>query len=135
MADEEYDIDPEIAAAMGFGTFGSQTNKKRKYNQQDAVTDQDQTSKPKSASTGTNSTPIGARLPRAQSLPSRPPALEQEQNQQPAATTSVQQLQWANDRENLNTLAQGVRDANGDIAYYMPSFVEDPWASWREKQA
>lgn len=31
-------------------------------------------------------------------------------------------------RGELRALAQGVTTANGDVAYFLPSFIEDPWA-------
>ncbi|KAF1963581.1 hypothetical protein CC80DRAFT_364821, partial [Byssothecium circinans] len=32
-------------------------------------------------------------------------------------------------RAELNALRSGVKDENGDTAYFLPSFVEDPWAN------
>jgi len=31
------------------------------------------------------------------------------------------------DATELAALRKGVRDRDGDVAYFMPSFVEDPW--------
>ncbi|KAK4990612.1 hypothetical protein LTR66_006755 [Elasticomyces elasticus] len=36
-------------------------------------------------------------------------------------------------REDLRALRQGVRNERGDMAYFLPSFVEDPWKDVREE--
>src|SRR4051812_11530472 len=55
------DIDPEIAAAMGFSSFGAQPSaKKRKYTQEDAIVDLP-ASAPQQKSSGANSTQLGVR--------------------------------------------------------------------------
>ncbi|KAF2436276.1 hypothetical protein EJ08DRAFT_233058 [Tothia fuscella] len=41
------------------------------------------------------------------------------------------QLTW----KELEAYRKGVKDENGDIAYFLPSFVEDPWAKLEREQA
>jgi len=35
---------------------------------------------------------------------------------------------------NLQALRRGVRNERGDMAYFLPSFLEDPWAKLVAKQ-
>lgn len=37
-------------------------------------------------------------------------------------------------REELNALRSGVKDERGDTAYFLPSFVEDPWERLKQSQ-
>jgi hypothetical protein len=37
-------------------------------------------------------------------------------------------------RAEVNTLRKGVRDGNGHTAYFLPSFVEDPWEKTKDRQ-
>ncbi|KAF1848466.1 uncharacterized protein K460DRAFT_75073 [Cucurbitaria berberidis CBS 394.84] len=165
--EEEEDLD--IAAAMGFASFGG--TKKRKF---------DHTNSPKAKveSSGANTTKLGMRtkkmansgeetfedsiteqaaqsqshppvsiakttqeaaatpglaafLARAQTLPDRPPVAQN------TIMTPLQHDSSATDmvsfggpsisRAELNALRFGVQTENGDTAYFLPSFVEDPW--------
>ena len=64
-ARDDIDIDPEIAAAMGFSSFGNQlSNKKRKFNQ-DTFMD---APKPNSSRTGANSMQLGVRQKKIPSI-------------------------------------------------------------------
>ena len=36
---------------------------------------------------------------------------------------------------NLQALRRGVRNERGDMAYFLPSFLEDPWAKLVAKQS
>lgn len=81
-------------------------------------------------------------LSRGHALPDKPPA----PSQPFPATTSTSQHQHSHEfnpsssetvsfggapisKFELNALRQGVRNENGDVAYFLPSFVEeDPWA-------
>jgi hypothetical protein len=179
--DEEED--PDIAAMMGFGSFGG--TKKRKY---------DQTNSPNSKidASGANSTQLGVRmksnpdevsldfdddvvsinipiakvqpqstpttkskgrgkqpeatglaafLAHAKLLPENPPGVEQ-------ATLPTTQDQSAQNRNSatfsyggpsiseneLHALRRGVRNEAGDMAYFLPSFVEDPWVKLEQQQ-
>lgn len=118
------DIDPEIAASMGFASFGTQANaKKRKFNPNDAVVD---VSSNPAATEG-----HGQGQPRQQ-IPSRPisqpdPAGSTTKEDAVYASLQGKKLEELDDAE-LNALRQGVRNEAGDLVFFKPSFVEDPWA-------
>jgi len=173
MDDDEND---EIAAAMGFASFGG--TKKRKY---------DHTNSPKAGpdASGANSTKLGVRskkvanddeinlddavsdavsdftnpapqshnnapgkvkksqpadsglaafLARGQNLPEKPAATITESIPNLAVSTDPSAAEMISfggppiSRAELNALRHGVRMENGDTAYFLPSFVEDPWA-------
>lgn len=176
MDDEEND---EIAAAMGFASFGG--TKKRKF---------DHTNSPKAGpdASGANSTKLGVRskkvanedeinledavsdaisdftnpapqphnnapgkakknqpadsglaafLARGQNLPEEPHATESTPNlavsgDLPPAAEMVSLGGPPISKAELNALRHGVRLENGDTAYFLPSFVEDPWAKLRK---
>lgn len=165
---EEDDLD--IAAAMGFASFGG--TKKRKF---------DHTNSPKSKAdaSGANSTKLGMRskgksrtregedfrdiavepvnqasqsqslaskpntaqdptdsglavfLARGQRLPEKPPTTQQMDSAPDQEDSSASEtLSFGGppiSRAELNALQFGVRNENGDTAYFLPSFVEDPW--------
>lgn len=156
--DDEEDID--IAAAMGFGSFGA--SKKRKF---------DHTKSPQAIieSSGANSTKLGVRTKKQVGVEG-----EETNDLTPAAgvgATSPQhfsagsphagrrlqggardfqpgQQNFADDGQSatetvsfggppiskaeLNYLKFGVKNDRGDTAYFLPSFVEDPWKSLME---
>ena len=167
MDDDEND---EIAAAMGFASFGG--TKKRKF---------DHTNSPKAGpdASGANSTKLGVRsrkvanedeinlddaisdftnpapqthnnapgkakknqpadsglaafLARGQNLPEKPAVTESTPNLavsgDPPAAEMISFGGPPISKAELNALRHGVRMENGDTAYFLPSFVEDPWA-------
>jgi hypothetical protein len=164
--DEEEDMD--IAAAMGFASFGGA--KKRKY-------DQTNSPKAKPAASGANTAQLGVRmrktenddleddyvnavvegistsgppahkpkkaqnppaasgladfLARAQTLPDKPPnapeVVSTPNDNGPSATEMISFGGPAISKAELNALRFGVRDDQGDMAYFLPNFVEDPW--------
>jgi hypothetical protein len=173
---DDTDIDPEIAEAMGFSSFGG--TKRRKFNH-DAVVD---TQPHKS---GANTAPLGSRtapanghsqqLPVGQpsypayqsyqnpsqpnaggpsqmyqhgfDLPKRPPKWPetQTQTQTPEKPADSQNLETSSPTtafptgvpkgffdkltwKELEAFRKGVKDENGDVAFFLPSFIEDPWA-------
>lgn len=228
-ARDDIDIDPEIAAAMGFSSFGNQLNdKKRKFNRQDTFVD---ASKLNSSRTGANSIQLGARQKKTPSIgtlrssqqddkdgeewldpgyvdesvdmneesslsadtvlppqasPSNfeptnraNPRSKGRQNQSgpsglaqflargeafkqvvPASeigdsgtkhslnavfpsdpslptepTASIPSMPLGTfGREDTHVLRKGVRNAQGDVAYFLPSFVEDPWENQRKER-
>ncbi|OCL14050.1 hypothetical protein AOQ84DRAFT_281925 [Glonium stellatum] len=183
------EINLEIAAAMGFSSFGNQlSNKKRKFNPDDAFVD---TSNTNSSSTGANSMQLGVRRKeilnisalhssqlggnggidgkanpgvkgkQKQSGPSglvqflaRGEALKQDvlasenggfgmkniTTSPPSAsslpnksTPSIPSIPPGNTgRDDMHALRKGVRNVQGDVAYFLPSFVEDPWEGQRK---
>ncbi|KAF2244580.1 hypothetical protein BU26DRAFT_81718 [Trematosphaeria pertusa] len=170
--------DEDIAAAMGFSSFGG--TKKRKF---------DQTNPPraKADASGANTTSLGVRpkavvaedtdepgdtkdvdmttdlaeaapqshprpppntkgkqkqsaatglasfLARGQNLPDKAPGTEGSQTtiqpvrEEPSPEYMVSFGGPAIPRAELYALRNGVMDENGDTAYFLPSFVEDPW--------
>lgn len=114
MDTDEMEVDPAIAEAMGFSGFGMQT-KKRKHDSNDAFVDTGSTA------TGSNSTPIhqgGGGSTEAASKQPRNSAGDP--NKQNPATD-------ADGKPTLEALRHGVRNENGDMVYFLPSFIEDPW--------
>jgi hypothetical protein len=134
---DDMEIDPEIAAAMGFASFGGAT-KKRKLNVDEAVVDT--ANKGKSA-TGSNSQPLGqpTARPAAKEPPGNPrirsSAIVRTANKRAAAKVieTTTNTYPASGTANLGALRKGVRNARGDTAYFLPSFLEDPWESLRKK--
>ncbi|OCK96469.1 uncharacterized protein K441DRAFT_657131 [Cenococcum geophilum 1.58] len=223
---DDIDIDPEIAAAMGFSSFGNQlNNKKRKFNRQDTFVDAS-----KLNSSGANSIQLGARQKKIPSIgtlrlsqqddkdgeewldpgyveesvdmneesslsadtvlppqasPSNfepinraNPRSKGKQNQSgpsglaqflargevfkqdvPTSETGDSGTKHSLDavfpsdpspteptasvpsiplgtfgRDDTHVLRKGVRNAQGDVAYFLPSFVEDPWENQRKER-
>jgi hypothetical protein len=146
---DDLEIDPAIAEAMGFTSFGS---KRRKHaaRADDAFVDDSGIQIP--ASTGANDIPLGARP-----IPSATTEKVKEQGSTEGAAAStvgvvdrsteqprevearveevqeVQEVQVDNwtpgfpTPQELSTLRRGVRNARGDMVVFMPSFIEDPW--------
>ncbi len=154
---EDDEIDPEIAAAMGFSSFGG--TKKRKY-------DNRQSPKPKPDASGANATEIGVRAKKVAGAEgtgagvshtgflstlepnngrdaSTASALETSSTQDQAPSNQVPSPEEAEtlcfggppiSRAELNALRLGVKDSNGDMAYFLPNFVEDPWEKTSDRQ-
>ncbi|KAG9185979.1 hypothetical protein G6011_02535 [Alternaria panax] len=173
MDDEEND---EIAAAMGFASFGG--TKKRKFDHSPKATPD------ANDASGANSTALGVRtkkvasagdvefdvdnlssgsaqaqssasarqnknqtadsglagfLARGQNLPDeRSSVIEGNFEPGPVASGHLPAADLTSfggpsiSRAELNALRHGVRMENGDTAYFLPSFVEDPWARLRK---
>jgi hypothetical protein len=160
---EEDDMD--IAAAMGFSSFGG--TKKRKYDQTDSP-------KAKVDASGANSTQLGVRTKKTTENDTdvlgedianiAQPALPMNKAQKPPATTGLaaflsraqtvseipvqtqgtasasNQLEPSStemvsfggpsiSKDELQALRFGVRNEHGDTVYFLPNFVEDPWAN------
>lgn len=145
--DDDFEIDPEIAAAMGFTSFGSKRRKHHAPREDDAATDN--TSKAP-ASTGANNMPLGTRSTTSDNQEERGVADTDEHQERGIAGTGAGQAavgqepgevvdaggaqgkgdQWTPgfpSREELAALRRGVRNARGDMVVFMPSFVGDPW--------
>lgn len=199
MDDDDLEIDPEMAAAMGFTSFGAKPSKRRKFNHNEAVIEGQDGEPEVIASSGANNTALGMRsrpvaaamaqesvegvsvvdekdgvettgskknkqkAPRgladyiawgntvtAPPPPPPPPSLPQVQTQVavpqtlslPAQTTSIVPAtgegklggqgaeswpQGMPSGQELASLRRGVQNARGDMAYFLPSFIEDPW--------
>ncbi|KAJ4375114.1 hypothetical protein N0V83_002198 [Neocucurbitaria cava] len=159
---EEEDLD--IAAAMGFASFGG--TKKRKFDHtnspkakvessganttklgmrtkrsaggdavEDGITNQTEQSQPDPSSSNAQAAPassgLAAFLARGQALPDKPSVVQQ--THQPSLegdTSATDMVSFGGppiSRAELNALRFGVRTEEGDTAYFLPSFVEDPW--------
>ena len=159
---EDFDENDEMAAMMGFSSFGGA--KKRKF---------DQTSSPvkeEYSASGANSTELGVRtkaleqqpadseenttstaatkqppsggglasfLARGHALPAKPPqtssVLPTTSEADPQASEMVSFGGLSISRAELNALRHGVQTEHG-TAYFLPSFVEDPWEKLSRSQ-
>jgi len=143
--DDEFAVDPTLAASLGFSSFGTQPSaKKRKYGHNDnAFVDPSSSSsqnKPKAAQKdagkGANALPLGRRKDTAiaasamieplKAVISSPVIVEATS----ITTSSVNQgAPSLTSREvGIEAYRHGVKQSNGDMAYFLPSFLEDPWA-------
>ena len=101
---DDLEIDPAIAEAMGFTSFGS---KRRKHTARADDAFIDDSGNQIAASTGANDVPLGKR---------------------PAVSATQEQVQEQGDTNMTTVVARrGVKNARGDMVVFMPSFVEDPW--------
>lgn len=116
MDDDSFDIDPEIAAAMGFGGFGTQAGKKRKFDD-GAFVDPASGKTDTSVGKGANSLPLGTRMTDRTATQDKPKETSEPQRALGAGT----------EEEQLQALRHGVKNSNGDMVYFLPSFLEDPW--------
>ena len=147
-ADDDMDIDPSIAEAMGFAGFGTQ--KKRKFNPEDGFVDPAVSASQKQGKgKGVNNTPLGERVDKPPSevtnMPvnmSRPhggaTAVPQGASQEGVSTstgsaTTASTGSGSSVKPSLEEMARGVRNENGDMVYFLPSFLEDPWEHLRPK--
>lgn len=154
---EDFDENDEMAAMMGFSSFGG--TKKRKFDQTKSP------AKEEYSASGANSTELGVRikasenqptggeevpsaapatklppptgglasfLARGQALPEKPPQAASTQSEvssqvDPSVSELVSFGGPSVPRADLNALRHGVQNEHGDMAYFLPSFVEDPW--------
>ena len=140
---EDMEIDPAVAAAMGFSSFGSQPAKKRKFNPNYGFVDPtvpgtQQESKGK----GANSTVLGVRIAKNAATPIEKPdrttsasggdaAVAQAKKEEGAYATSGSAMNVSNagttvesSESSLEALRHGVRNENGDMVYFLcVSFV------------
>lgn len=128
-ANDDFDIDPAIAAAMGFSGFGkTTTNKKRKYDN-DGFVDPDITTP---QGTSANNLPIGERKV-TKTVENVNVATPSHSTQVPFRPETQQSGSQAHETDNegkptLQALRNGVRNERGDLTIFLPSFLEDPWA-------
>ena len=145
--DEDVEMDPALAEAMGFSGFGM-ANKKRKYNPNDAFLDAQYQSTP--SGTGANNEAIADRSTKADRVTSRVDQPTQAAHREMTATTKNARNSSSNtvnagpyitstgryadgSEPSLEALRNGVRNEQGDMVYFMPSFLEDPWKDLRPK--
>lgn len=135
---DDMDIDPALAAAMGFSGFGTQpNNKKRKFNTNEGFVDpeigkSDSKGKGKGkAATGANDIPVGRPKPRDATT-----AVEADANGSGVKTAFAgagagASASTTGEKPSLEALRLGVVNEKGDMAYFLPSFLEDPWKGLR----
>ncbi len=140
---EDIEIDPGIAEAMGFSGFGMQPGKKRKFNANEGFIDPDAAkvaTKEKGKQTvpstckGKAFTDAAASLAKPDERPEDPAKSAPEDQKAsvqassaPVTNTAVSSHIHDDDPKSLHLLREGVRNANGDMVYFLPSFLEDPW--------
>ncbi|KAK0363935.1 hypothetical protein LTR91_019001 [Friedmanniomyces endolithicus] len=133
--DEDFEVDPALAEAMGFSGFGVQPGKKRKYDANDTFVDPDLAKDSNGAFTkpagkGANSLPLGLRKKEsaASGLPMKPAMNEASGagivNETPAGPL---ERSLGPGQSDLQALRAGVKNERGDMVYFKPSFLEDPW--------
>ena len=132
-AEEDFDIDPAIAAAMGFGGFGAQKSQKRKFNANDGFVDPNLGKASAAHGTGANNMPLRDRKEKSAKV-----ASEEASEQMAPATTAHAQSSGSGsvaaydpqtqESPSLEALRFGVRNVRGDMVYFSKSFLEDPWA-------
>ncbi|KAK3706188.1 hypothetical protein LTR37_012889 [Vermiconidia calcicola] len=130
---EDVEIDPDIAAAMGFSGFGTQGGTKRKFDANAGFVDPSVSDAQKPAEVkGANNMPLGdrtKRVPRTNDIGMAKDERSVGQSGDQPQSSSIDE-----DKEpSLQDLANGVRNADGDMVYFLPSFIEDPWKDLRPK--
>ncbi|KAI5269101.1 hypothetical protein E4T47_07225 [Aureobasidium subglaciale] len=145
---DDFEMDPAMAEAMGFTSFGS---KRRKHTTRADEAFIDDSGNQIPASTGANDIPLGTR-PAANDVTER--AQEQgiskempmatarievassehgravETMKAMEATGEVQEDNWTigfPPAQELAALRRGIKNARGDMVVFMPSFIDDPW--------
>lgn len=123
---DDFEIDPAIAAAMGFSGFGKAPNKKRKYDN-DGFIDPDITAP---QGTSANKLPIGERKSTKTTESAMHPSQTAEVpfRTEPQVSRSHAPETDSKGPPTLQALRNGVRNERGDLAIFLPSFIEDPWA-------
>lgn len=143
MEDDDLEVAPELAASMGFSSFGN-ASKKRKYNSNDAFVDVANgrhipgSAQAATHGNGANALPLGTRsgTSKAKVKPTEPIQRLPVHGSTPAASVKTSEdndgsTQQSTDQQPPPELASyryGVKQADGTMAYFLPSFIEDPWA-------
>ncbi|KJX98597.1 hypothetical protein TI39_contig402g00016 [Zymoseptoria brevis] len=145
--EDEFGVDPAIAAAMGFTGFGAKPSKKRKFDRNDGFVDPSisaTSSGPQGK--GANNTPMGERksvnsktpLPgsvvgvdAAENGGAQVPIRSQPHSDGNAESGATSMTAASAGPPSLEALRWGVKNDRGDLVVFMPSFLEDPWARLR----
>lgn len=150
--EDDFEIDPAMAEAMGFSSFGMQPGKKRKFNTDDAFVAPRATTTQARKQHNVDSAmePEDLTMRNSTSSHAPPPGVAQEavydQSKQqkprqeggasitaPREGTATASNVRGSDERSLQALAYGVRNENGDMIYFLPSFLEDPWKNLRPR--
>ena len=184
---EDVDIDPAIAAAMGFSSFGAKPIAKRRKINDESKSGSGANTQPLGQRNQPSKAVSGTRLPEqeiGQAEDHEPKAKQRTKTKQPApsglagflsrgqdlpmpavapvpvaehpasaetttkpegprtATAEHQKLAEgpqgafrtaAQEKPSLAAYRHGVRNERGDMVYFLPSFLEDPWAGLRRE--
>ncbi|CAK1367116.1 hypothetical protein CB0940_10440 [Cercospora beticola] len=141
---EDFTIDPAIAAAMGFAGFGTQNKQKRKFNS-DGDADGFVDPGVHARKTGANNVPVRARSEQKVATgndQSTFAAMGQEVKtgiESAAASSSSNGFDAGGlydpktqESPSLEALRRGVKNVRGDFVYFSKGFLEDPWSGLRE---
>ncbi|KAK5138035.1 hypothetical protein LTR08_005832 [Meristemomyces frigidus] len=135
--DDDFDIDPSIAKAMGFSGFGMQPGKKRKFDVNDGFVDpsvKKQATPPEGLSKGkgANDVPLGIRNGReTMAYGDSTSASDGGVAPKPKSAPGPSAPSELTGQARLQALRQGLKNERGDMAYFLPSFIEDPWKNLR----
>ncbi|KAK5710014.1 hypothetical protein LTR17_019234 [Elasticomyces elasticus] len=134
---DDFEVDPAIAEAMGFAGFGAQPGKKRKYDDNDAFVDPAAATNVSTARTtdvvkGANSLPLGNRKKdRAVEEPASTSADGQHSAFNTGTHAGPSEHSLRPGQSDMQALRHGVKNERGDMVYFKPSFLEDPWQDLR----
>jgi len=139
--DEDVELDPAIAEAMGFSGFGAQPGKKRKLNSTVAITGGNSQPLGKQGNRKTHTGPPGDAItslnPKIRSVSADVAQVGSADSTMQDSGSMGQPAMAANtndnDKDSLRALASGVRNESGDMVYFLPSFIEDPWARLKSR--
>ncbi|PPJ53144.1 hypothetical protein CBER1_11645 [Cercospora berteroae] len=150
---EDFAIDPAIAAAMGFAGFGSQNKQKRKFNAEgdaDGFVDPGvHAPQQHQKKTGANSVPLRERSKQVSKRGDEGEATasgfaaeaeaEGRMGSEGAAATSSNAFDAGGlydpktqESPSSEALRRGVKNVRGDFVYFSKGFLEDPWSGLRE---
>lgn len=126
-AQDEYSASGANSTELGVRTKVSSDEQKNREENVGVASSTQQTAKPSPPGTG-----LASFLARGQGLPERPPTAAQQPQEDsshvdPSASEALSFGGPSVSRAELNALRFGVKDENGDTAYFLPSFVENPW--------
>ncbi|KAM0714236.1 hypothetical protein Q7P37_010023 [Cladosporium fusiforme] len=121
------EIDPEMAALMGFSSFGGMP-KKRKFDADDAFMNVQQNApvaqEPREPRQNTTrNVPVTSGTARSRPAPVPPDPAHDNITLADGSTMSLQALRY------------GIANKRGDKAYFLPSFLEDPWEKLETKKS
>lgn len=113
------DMEAQMGAMMGFTTFGAQPDAKKRKTEHESPAGQTSTEP------GLHSHPLTHNPAQPATLAS-PTTPEQPKSAFPTGVPMeiFDKLTW----KELEAYRKGVRKENGDLAWFLPSFIEDPWA-------
>jgi hypothetical protein len=135
-SEEQQEMDSKLGDVMGFTNFGAQPDtKKRKTSHDSPVTTTASSTQYPSLPINYNDmhnqplthNPIHPPAPAAAAAgTSASPSTEQPKNAFPTGVPMdiFYKLTW----KELEAYRKGVKKENGDLAWFLPSFIEDPWA-------